>query len=298
MRRHVLAVALLAVLALLAGCSAAGSLELHPVDDASLAERASRDVPDDGIAGPDSERSPGAVVRSAVENGSTTVTGLSPPVTRGLPFAYRGAYYALSHAAVSEQSATVVGVAVDYNASNATGTAVPYSDLPEPDREALGALLPPRDGHREPGTDVGVGATYTEAELNQSVLAPAQEYDAVLYEGERYPVTVEDPREATVTTYRYTATRVAPNASAYAAHLREAYAFTLEGLPDAQQSVVEAATKGTYYADSTDDDAFVAVVDRFRAHDAVAADGESGTWVVRYRGTLYVAELRYGAFDE
>ena len=70
--------------------------------------------------------------------------------------------------------------------------------------------IPPR---RE-GTDFGVGAIYNNTELNASVLTPTQQYDAVIYEGKRYAIHVDDPQSVTVETYRYEATQVAPNTSA------------------------------------------------------------------------------------
>jgi hypothetical protein len=286
-----------ALLGLLSGCSAAGSLEMVPVDDASLADEASHDVPrplPPGKEGPPRR----AVVTGAIENGSATVTGQSPPVDAELPFEHEGTYYAVGWTVVDREEATRVDIGIDYNGT-ADGRAVAYDDLPAVDREALDSLLPPRDRNRVEGVDIGVGATYTDAELNESTLA-AGGYDAVSYEGEQYPVRVEQSRTVTVQTYRYTATEAAANASAYAAQLREAYAFTLDTatLDGDALDVVESSIDETYYADSTDDDAFRSVQAAFREHQAIENDDVSGLWLVRYDGELYAADLRYGQFAD
>jgi hypothetical protein len=39
-------------------------------------------------------------------------------------------------------------------------------------------------------------------------------------------------------------------------------------------------------------------MDRFSAESAIEADGYDGTWLVRYDGQVYVAELSYGGFDQ
>lgn len=291
------ALGLLAVLGLLAGCSAAGSLDMRAVNATELADEASRSYAPEPAVHYESDRPPWEIVDAAVENGSTTVTAVSAPIDEGLPFAQDGAYYDLSRTVVGEEQASVVTVRIDYDASEPNGTAVDYADLPPADRAALTGLLPQQVPTPPDDTDVGVGAVYTDAELNSSVLAPTQQYDVVVFEGERYPVTVEEPRSVTVQTYRYTATQVAPNASAYAEQVREASLFELSDLSEAERSVVEEAVdSGAYYADSDDDRAFAAVVDLFRAHDAIREDQASGRWLVRYDGTVYVADLHFGGF--
>jgi len=294
-RRLALAVGLLALLAALSGCSAAGSIELQSVNDSELASEASRAV-DPGDPGTEvTNRSRAAVVSAAVANGSTTVDGLRPPIEDGLPFVVDGAYYDLSRSVVGERAAHVVDVGINYEDAAANGTAVDYAALPAPDRAALDRLLPRPDGF-DSGDTIGVGVVYSDADLNASALVPTQQYDAVRFEGERYALHVDPPRAETVFTYRYAASMVAPNASAYAAHLDETYAFALTGLSDAERSVVESALDDAYYAESTDDEGFAALVERFRARDAIAADDGEGTWLVRYGGERYLADLSYAAF--
>jgi hypothetical protein len=65
-----------------------------------------------------------------------------------------------------------------------------------------------------------------------------------------------------------------------------------------EREVVAGAIEGSYHAESSDDAAFRSIVERFRRHGAVRSDEYRGEYVVRYRGELYWAELRYGEFVE
>ncbi|QLC32667.1 hypothetical protein EFA46_000060 [Halarchaeum sp. CBA1220] len=296
MRRHHLVLAALLPLVLLTGCSAAGSISMDPVSNADLADHASRDAPP-GDAEPDPEA---RLIRDAIRNGSATIEGRSAPVEADLPFAYRGSYYDLSWTAAGEREATSVDLEVDYNASNVSANRIAYDDLPEVDRRALDTLFPPRHDPRADGYDLGVGATYTDAEANRSVLVPTQEYDAVVYDGDAYPIRVSDVRPVTLTTYRYTSTVVANDSDDYARQLKDEHLFTLGDLNESERAVVSEATNGSYYAESTDDSAFRGVLERFRAHDDDAVEYEEtrGSWVVRYNGTVYWADLSYAQFTD
>ena len=292
-RRALRTLCVLALLLPVAGCSAAGSLDMTAVNDTRLASEASRALPEADDAGAVDRRE---LVVGAVTNGSATANGTSPPVgTDGLPYAVDGAYYDLSAEPVGNHTAWAVDAKVDYNGST-TGPVVDYGDLPPADRALVDTLLPPRTDRRVPGYEFGAGARYTAAEAAASALRSG-EYTAVRYEGKSYPVAVDSER-VTVTTYRYTAAEVAPSADAYAASLRESYLFTLPtaDLSSAEREVLAGATEATYYAESTDDEAFRSVLGRFRSHEAVRSDEYAGSWVVRYDGTVYWADLRYDGF--
>ncbi|MFB6159716.1 MAG: hypothetical protein ABEJ61_00895 [Haloferacaceae archaeon] len=292
LRRRSLAVGGLLLLVVLAGCSAAGSLSMQSAaDDATLAAAASRSPPPVGEAS-DGER----VVREAIENGSATVEGRSPPVESGLPFEHDGRYYNLSWSVVDRRPGTSVRVGVDYNGTAPDAATVAYGELSNADRAMLAGALPRQTDNLREGPDFGVAATYSGTERDRSVLLDG-EYGAVRYEGETYPVTVEDTERVTIESYRYIATEVADSSAAYAGQLRSAYLFTLSGLSDAERAVVEAAIDDTYYADSSDDEAFRAVLEIFRRHDAVRRTEYRGTWLVSYEGESYVAELSYQGFD-
>ncbi|QLH83917.1 hypothetical protein [Halosimplex pelagicum] len=292
-RRTVLALALVTLLAGLSGCSAAGSLSLTPVDDRALAEEASHPAPTD--APPDDDE---RVVQRAIENGTATAVGDHPPVDERLPFRHDGRFYAVEHAENGTASGYDVGIRIDFNASSVDGTVVDYEELPAVDRETLEFVLsqgPPDEDGLEPGYDFGVGATYTESDAESSVLVPTQEYDAVRYEGEAYPIDVEAERTE-LTVYRYEASEVAESHEAYAESLRDRYEFELSGLSDTERTVVEDALNGTNYIEDSDNEAFDSLVDRFRAQEAVEETDYRGSYVVRYDGRLYWAEMDYGSY--
>lgn len=291
-RRTALATLLVALLAGLAGCSAAGSLSMTPVDDRGLAEAASNPVPDDA---PDRDRD---VVRRAVENGTATAVGDRPPVDEPLPFRHDGAFYDLDYAENGTEPGYDVEIRVDYNASAVDGTVVDYADLPAADRAALSFLdreRRPGESNLQDGYDFGIGTTYSEADAESSVLAPTQEYDAVRYDGETYPVDVDADR-TDLTVYRYEATRVAESHEAYAADLRAAHEFELSGLSAAERSIVAESLDDTYYEEDSNDEAFASLVDRFRAQEPVTESESRGSYVVRYDGQLYWVELDYAGY--
>ncbi|MFC4550259.1 MULTISPECIES: hypothetical protein [Halorussus] len=294
-RRLVLASGLLLALALLAGCSSVGSLEMRPVNETELARYASHSVAPSEAAKP---RAADAIVRSAIENGSATGEGRRPSVDVEQIYRYDGRFYELSSEVTGTRQAVHVSYEIDYNAteSTASGRAVEYERLPAPDRRALDDLLPPRSDRRTEGYDFGVGVTHTPAEFEASVLASDSEYDAVVYEGERYLVDAARTRNVTIERYRYTATEVAESAAAFGDRLKQTYLFELTGLTDAERKVVKSATNDTYYAESDDDEAFRSVVERFRRHKAYKEDEYSGRWIVDYRGQSYWVTLRYDGF--
>jgi hypothetical protein len=296
-RRRLLALAGLAVLALLAGCSSAGSVELTAVDDDALAREASRPAPDPG--------DDGEVVREAVRNGSATATGTSPPVRVGdrrLPVRLDGAYHELSSDVVDETTVYRFEVGVDYNATDPEGPVVRAADLSARDRAVVADLFPPRTDRRREGYDSGTGASYTRAELAASALVdreqePGSPSEFVLVrDGERYQLRSVRGEPDTRYTYRYTAERVAGSDDEYADRVRDRHLFVLRDLPKDEREVLAAATEGTYRADGSDDAAFRGVVERFRARGAVARDEYEGSWVVRWDGRTYWAEVRFGDY--
>lgn len=288
-RRKALAIGGFLLLAVLSGCSAAGSLGMQPAtDDATLAELTSRSatVPDEGQQ----------VVRLAIENGSTTAESRDPLVEPGRPFAHEDQYYNVSWSVIDRNQAVAVDIVIDYNGTATGNRTVAYGNLSASDRDRIGELLPPRTARRTEGYDFGTSGTYNQSEQNRSVLL-SEEYDAVRYEGEVYPISIDDREPVTSKTYRYTATVVANSTEAYANQIREQYLFELPELSDAERTVVEEAANDTYYADSDDDDAFRSVLETFAAHEPIEANEYEGTWLVRYDGEIYLADLSYEQFD-
>ena len=292
--RFALGFALVAVLAVTAGCSANGSLSMEPVDDRELAEEASRELPDE----PDAREL--SVIARAIENGTATTVERGVPEVEQLPFRHEGRFYAVNTTEAGTEPGHEVDVRIDYNASSVEGEVVAYDELPAVDRRLLDDALERTDlpeERLEPGYDFGVGDTYTEAESESSALVEGKTVDAVRYEGEVYPVDVR-VEETTLTVYRYEATQVADSHESYARQLRERYAFTLSGLSDAEQSVVAEARNDTFYAENDDNEGFASLVDRFQDHSAVEETDYRGSYVVRYDRQLYWVEMRYGSYDD
>lgn len=293
-RKTLAALGLLALVAL-AACSATGPLSMKTADDAEIAEAASRPAVVDSPAPDDRE-----VVREAIEDGSGTTTATDPPVKRGLPLVYEGSYYEIDWNVTGNEPGTAFAVGVDLNGTAPTDETVSFEELSKRDSRLLGDLLAAmseREPQLRPGPEVAIPKEYTTAETNESVLLSG-EYSAVRHNGTVYPFVLEECREVTLTRYRYTVSRVADSTAVYAQQLRDEHLFGLSGLPEAERSVVNEAIDGVYHAEDTDDEAFRSVMDRFSAESAVEADGYDGTWLVRYDGQVYVAELSYGGFNQ
>jgi hypothetical protein len=291
-RRRVFGVGGLLVLVLLTGCSAAGSLDMEPATDDRIAEQASRTVPETA----DEPIDIGRAVRSAIENGSATARSQAERLEPGLPFRSDGRYYNVTSSVVNRQPGTFYRLGIDYNGTAPATATVAYSDLSARDRAILDTVLPPKGVKNRPGSDWHLDATYTTSEHNQSVLF-SEGVDAVRYEGEVYPITVSERNPTTVLTRQYTATVVTTSTAAYAQQLRSNYVFPLGDLSDAERSVVTEAISDSYYADSDSDDAFARVLERFVRQTAIQQNEYRGTWLVRYDGTVYLAELSYQNFD-
>lgn len=295
--RQVLGLVALATVLVLAGCSAAGSVSVQAVNDTELAAETSRSVATEERLEIGGNHRPWEIAKRAIENGSTTVSADSEPMDTTEPWVYEGEYYRLTGTVVGTESAYRVDIGIDYNGSDPGGIAISFEELPRADRSALDPLLPQRYPPDGPGMDFGIGATYGPDELNESMLV-GDEYDVVVFGGERYPIDVGDPEPVDLTRYRYSASRIAANASAYAASLRSAYAFTLTGLDEQARSVFEdAVADGSYYAESTDDSGFETLVEEITSHDAISRGNGHGVWLVRDGGELYLVELEYAQFS-
>lgn len=294
MERRVLATLGLLALVVLTGCSAAGSLSMEAADDAEIAEAASRPAVVESH-GPDDQ----AVVREAIENGSGTATATEPPVDRGLPFVYSDTYYEVNWNVTGTELGTAFVVGVDLNGTASVDETVAFEELSEHDRQLLGSSISATTADEDrlrPGPEISVFEEYTMAETNSSVLL-SSEYSAVRYNGTIYPFEINERENVALSRYRYTVSTVADSTAAYAQQIREKHLITLSGLSEDEKVVVNEAIDGVYYAEDTDDEAFRSVMDYFPAESAIDAESFGGTWLVRYDGEVYVADLSYGGFD-
>ncbi len=296
MQRHLVFPLLAVVLSVvLAGCAhPAGSLQMEPVDDTTLAEHASYETSGaDLYPRIDQERT----ARQIIENGSLTIPGPRPPVSTDLPYEYNGAYYNLSYDNVGEKPGASTLLHVDYNATDPEGTDVAFAELSAADREKLGQLLDNPPSYIRDGPDADVLLSYPEPSDEESViLQHAEETLIVTYEGSEYVISTDRVQDEVLDIYQYEATPVAESTEAYADDLRRDYQFTLSNLDEGETDVVETAIDDGYYAESTSDESFDSLAETFRQHRAIEGDEYWGSWLVQYDGQLYWAEMEFGAF--
>lgn len=278
MRRRQFLASGVALLPVLAGCA-------HPSVVLDLSEATAADVADEVSTTADTGSREYAVVADALENGSATRWNRRELFARTAVVRFENAFYEVSATELGNSDVTVFDVLVDFDPADATPERgeIAYEDLPEADHERLESVV---DGdHRDSeGVDIGVAYGTAEDVGDESVFVPDQEYDILVYDGERFRVTVES-ETATETEYRYEVREVAPNVETFADQVREEYLFTLTGLSDAEREVVENAIGGGHFEDS---DAFQSVVDRIRDHEGIDVADFYGTWLLEYEDTEYL----------
>lgn len=266
------------------------ALSMAAVEDADVAAKVTyHEMSDEGRR----------LLGRVVEAGSLEVEWhQESPLHTDIPALHEGAVYRLSESVVDTRPAVDYGVKVDVPQETPDDAATgQFADLPAADRAVF-----EREGLAD-GDVVGVGTvvTYTPDQEAASALVPDPEYDYITWAGgETAEWVVEDRWETEQHRYRLSAERVA-SAAAYGRQVREAYAFELSGLSDAERDVVETAIADehgfTVPAEQTPSPAVDSLVDRFRAREEVATNrdpgpGVSGTYVVRYDGSVYWTRLR------
>ncbi len=293
-RRLLLALVAIVALGFLSGCSAAGSLHMTPVDDTALAEHASQSTTDNRFSPRSIDRKRAGEI---IENGSGTILAPEPPLDTDLPYEHERQYYTLSGAVGERVPGTVTLVRIDYNATNPNGTTIPFRELSTADKRELEPLLSGSPSRLRDGHEIDDLVVYTDAEQESSrITSHGDEYVTVRYRGETYEIDVQTFRPTTLKRYHYEAIRIANGPQAYATQVKDQYGFTLGGINESERQVLERAISDGYYADSTDDDAFGSLVERFRQHEPVTGDEYGGSWIVRFDGQWYWAEMDYGGF--
>jgi hypothetical protein len=285
-RRTFLAGGAAVVTASLAGCfDPANVLSMREATERALTAEVARSVD------PRSEEA--ALVSEAVTNGSATSSGRGPLLDADDPVAFEGAYYEVSVAETDNSEETQHLFRVDFNPAETAPDSgvIAYGELPSVDREALAELLE-RDLPADEGFDTAGLYDYPEGAAGESVLVPTQEYDIVVYEGERHRVDVSE-RRVDEADYRYELTRIADSREAFAEQLRAQYQFRLAGLSSAERDIVAEAVESQYSGEGSD--AFDSVVSRLVAHAALDRGSTSGTWLVEYEGTSYISYAQYAS---
>lgn len=289
-RRQFVAALTVAGVGGLAGCSdPAGSIRLTDVsDDAVLADRYAQRA--DEL--PDRYR---RLVAGAVagDGERATVASTAPPFEPRRPLRYDGRYYAVSYSAENEREETQYAIEATVDPDPPPERTVAFADLPEVDREKLDDLLDPDSELPGDEETIGVVTVYTDAEEEASVVVPTPEYDGVTRDGRTFGVAVPDSEEVTVFDYRYRAELLAESAAELAALARERYRFRFDSLPDAQRSILDDAKNDEVRSEDPPSQAFADLVERFKAHDGIEVTDDGGTWLLRYDGDDWWAEVRY-----
>lgn len=292
--RPVLLSALVLLLVSLAGCSAAGSLSMHPAPNATaIAEYASIDVGD-------LENESHRLAVGAVDGSGPTVTDDHPPFTPDRPVAIDGTYYTVTWSETDSRQVPQFAITLEKNPTNTTGRSIAYADLPAVDRRAL-----PAPGSRLITDDQDIASldVYNGSEQAASVLVPEPRYELIEYEDRTIRLTVEGPSPKTIYTYRYDASPVATSSEDFASRLEADYLFTLSNLTAAERSIVTKAIGATHFVDD-ETDAWTRLVRRFDAARSVYATGTddpeyvNGEYLVRYDGTVYWTDIRGDTNEE
>ncbi len=268
----------------LAGCA-------HPSVVLDMDEATADDIASEVsmTAQPDSEEY--TVVSSALEDGSAMRSGRRELFDRKDTVRYEDAFYEVSETPIDSAEVTVYEVRIDFDPADSTAERgeIKYDDLPEADRQRLDRIVSGNNTPETEGYDLGVGYGTAEDIEGESVFVPEQQYDILVYDEDRYRVAV-DSRTATEDEYRYEVTEVASGVEPFADQVRERYLFTLSGLSEEEQAVVEEAIEEAYFED---DEEFQSVSERIREHEGIREDGFYGTWLLEYEGTEYLTYMEW-----
>ena len=274
----------------LAGCSdPAGTIRLTDVsDDTSLADRWAFDVDQFGDA--DRRLITGAV---ADDPDRATVVDNGPPLEVTRPVAADGRYYDIGYSASNEREASQYAIDARPDPNPTPERTVAFEDLPAVDREKLDTLVDPDVELSDSGEVLGVVALYTDGEEAASVVVPEPEYDGITRGGRTFAIEVSEPETVTVADYRYRAELLAETDAALAAIARERYRFEFEGLTDEQRAILDEAKDGEARSADPPSEAFADLVAQFEAHGGIEHDEYGGTWLVRYDGVDWWADVYF-----
>ncbi|MEE6208903.1 hypothetical protein U3A55_01855 [Salarchaeum sp. III] len=273
-----------AVLALpLAGCA-------HPPVVLDMTDATPTRIADERSRAPDPGSEAYAVVAAARDNDSVTRTRRSRLFHDANAVRVNGTVYEVSETRLDSTEVTEYELRLDFNPADETPSRgeIAYTELPPADERRLDEIVTSESKRTVEGEDIVVHYG-TADEVGESVFVPDPQYDILVYEGDRYRVTVTS-HESTRETYRYEVTQVADSVDAFVSRIRERYRFTLSGLSEGEREVVETAIDEGYFEES---DAFQSVVERFHAHDALSRTDAYGTWLTQYGGDEYLAYIEW-----
>lgn len=298
-RRSFLAAGATLAIGTTGGCTGCAQMptawvSMEPVTDEEIAERAthSEDLT------PSNSRY--RFVEPVVNDESVTDEGTEPTVPQNHTVVFDGAVYRLTHEVVATEPATSYPFTLNpVDGEVADDETIRYDDLPEVDRQKF-----EERGLDDPGF-LGFGSTilYTQDEREASLLVPDPNFSVIVWgDDTRGRWSVDDCYDTALKTYQYTSEVVHKSAAAYGAAIREEHALALSGLSAGEREIVREAIEDGYAVepDGSPPDAFWHLAERFGGHDEYRRDGEgsdddtpvSGTYLVRYDGTVYWTRVR------
>lgn len=277
------------------GTPPTAKLTLNAVTDVEIARRATYRI---DLEHRSTQRD---IAVATITDGPETVTAVNPPVPENRPIVYDGAVFELSYektsmAAASEFRLTLSSV----ESSTEANRTVEFRELPAVDRTKLQEYGWEDGG---PFESAGVPIVYTDEEIADSALVPDPEYDVIEWEtGHRARITVERSDDTERNVYKYTARKIHKSAQEFGGNIRKQHRIVLDGLPSEQRTIISQAIENNHGYKVTADElpeAFSQLLERFppskkipRTYGETPTESSvSGSYVVRYEGDVYWAEL-------
>lgn len=275
------------------GCARAptASLRMTETDGLGIARQVT--LPLEEAGSPESN-----LVVDAVENGSTLVNDTEPRFPAERPFVYEGSVYQLTYTTVRSRPARVFQFTLDPAEEEVPESEViAFDALPAVDREKFTS----RGLDEDPFLGFGSTLLYFEPEIPESALVPQPDYPVIEWEGAtRGRFTVDGSYETEVKTFRYTSEQVHPSAREFGRSVQDRYEFTLSGLTEGERAIVTEAIEEEHGwvvpPDESPPTALYSLIERFSRQEEVRqvwedeadrSENPSGSYIVRYEGTLY-----------
>lgn len=277
------------------GTSPTAKLTLNAVTDVEIARRATYRI---DLEHRSTQRD---IAVATITDGPETVTAVNPPVPENRPIVYDGAVFELSYKKTSMAAASAFRLTLSsVKSSTEANRTVEFRELPAVDRTKLQEYGWEDGG---PFESAGVPIVYTDEEIADSALVPDPEYDVIEWEtGHRARITVERSDDTERNVYKYTARRIHESAQEFGGNIRKQHRIVLDGLPSEQRTIISQAIEDNHGYKVTADElpeAFSQLLERFppskktpRTYGETPTESSvSGSYVVRYEGDVYWAEL-------
>ncbi|PSP54330.1 hypothetical protein BRC82_10465 [Halobacteriales archaeon QS_1_67_19] len=238
------------------------------------------------------------IVAEAAKTGATTrTTYAGETLESGAFVAYDGRFYRTDTTRIRTASVTAYSMNIAWEKDQtppSDADAIPYSSLPESDRDALSYAVEGSGGdEREglPSESLSINdapVPYPDGGQDSQLVAR----DAVwVHWNDRYfRVEVNGETTQEKYTYEYALTEVAGTPSAFREHVASAYRVDLTGLPDDQREIVRQALDEGYEECAPASEPLSRLQKRL-PEDKQLPRPERGDWYVRFDGSDYLFRI-------